>query len=221
MGEKSPCIARLKPDGTRAETRFRLSPKRTSPFKLAGESVQSTAGSRGVRINVSRARAEPDGSRAETSFRLSPKWTSPFKSAGESIQSTAGSRGGRISVGNAGYTTSRGRVRVLATHSIRQFPLHFPSRASPCATTFRTQYNDGYTTFRGSVRVLATHSIRQYPLHFPSRASPCAIRFQTSCTNTYENKLHWCGCKDIKGLYVLNRLVDLWPSPAWSSCFIE
>jgi hypothetical protein len=26
---------------------------------------------------------------------------------------------------------------VLATHSIRQFPLHFPSRASPCAITFR------------------------------------------------------------------------------------
>ena len=25
---------------------------------------------------------------------------------------------------------------VLATHSIRQFPLHFPSRASPCAITF-------------------------------------------------------------------------------------
>jgi hypothetical protein len=31
---------RLKRDGTRAETRFRLSPKRTSPFKLAGASVQ-------------------------------------------------------------------------------------------------------------------------------------------------------------------------------------
>ena len=27
---------RLKRDGTRAETRFRLSPKRTSPFKSAG-----------------------------------------------------------------------------------------------------------------------------------------------------------------------------------------
>jgi hypothetical protein len=27
--------------------------------------------------------------------------------------------------------------RVLATHSIRQFPLHFPSCASPCATTFQ------------------------------------------------------------------------------------
>ena len=28
--------------------------------------------------------------------------------------------------------------RVLATHSIRQFPLHFPSRASHCAITFQT-----------------------------------------------------------------------------------
>jgi hypothetical protein len=29
--------------------------------------------------------------------------------------------------------------RVLAIHSIRQFPLHFPSRSSPCAVTFQTQ----------------------------------------------------------------------------------
>ena len=29
--------------------------------------------------------------------------------------------------------------RVLATHSIRQFPLHFPSRASPCAITFQVE----------------------------------------------------------------------------------
>jgi hypothetical protein len=46
---------RLKCDGTRAETRFRLSPKRASPFKSAGASVQSTAGRRGVRINGSNA----------------------------------------------------------------------------------------------------------------------------------------------------------------------
>ena len=45
-----------------------------------------------------------------------------------------------ISISNAGYTTYWGHVRVLATHSICQFPLHFHSRASPCATTFRTQY---------------------------------------------------------------------------------
>jgi hypothetical protein len=41
----------LKCDGTRAETRFRLSAKRTSPFKLAGASVQSTTGNRGVCIS--------------------------------------------------------------------------------------------------------------------------------------------------------------------------
>jgi len=29
--------------------------------------------------------------------------------------------------------------RVLATHSIRQFPLHFPSRASLCAITFQLE----------------------------------------------------------------------------------
>ena len=46
---------RLKCDGTRAETRFRLSAKRTSPFKSAESSVQSTTGSRGVRISGSNA----------------------------------------------------------------------------------------------------------------------------------------------------------------------
>jgi hypothetical protein len=38
--------------------------------------------------------------------------------------------------------------RVLAIHSIRQFPLHFPSRASPCAIIFQL---DSTTIFaRGS-----------------------------------------------------------------------
>ena len=45
----------MKCDGTRAETRFRLSAKRTSPFKSAGASVHSTAGSGGVRISGSNA----------------------------------------------------------------------------------------------------------------------------------------------------------------------
>jgi len=31
-------------------------------------------------------------------------------------------------------------ARLLATHSIRIFPLHFPSRVSPCAIRFRTRY---------------------------------------------------------------------------------
>jgi hypothetical protein len=45
----------LKRDGTRAETRFRLSAKRASPFKSAVASVQSTTGSRVVRIIFSNA----------------------------------------------------------------------------------------------------------------------------------------------------------------------
>ena len=51
--------ARLKGDGTRAETRFGISAQRTSPFKLpargGGVSLQSTIGSRGVCISGSNA----------------------------------------------------------------------------------------------------------------------------------------------------------------------
>ena len=61
------CRMRLKCDGTRAETRFRLSPKRTSPFKSAGALVQSSTGSRGVRISGSNA--------GYTTFRGSVKST--------------------------------------------------------------------------------------------------------------------------------------------------
>ena len=64
---------RLKCDGTRTETRFRLSAKRKSPFKSAGASVQSTTGSRGVRISGSNA--------GYTVFRGSVKGTGyPFHS---------------------------------------------------------------------------------------------------------------------------------------------
>jgi len=58
---------RLKCDGKRAETRFRLSAKRTSLFKSAGASVQSTTGSRVVRISGSNA--------GNTMFRVSVKGT--------------------------------------------------------------------------------------------------------------------------------------------------
>ena len=88
-------------------------------------------------MQVCRLRLKCDGTRAETRFSLSAKRTSLFKSAGASVQSTTGSRGVRISGSNAGYTMIRGGVKVLATHSIRQFPLHFLSRASPCAITFQ------------------------------------------------------------------------------------
>jgi len=57
----------LKCDGTRAENRFRLSAKRTSPFKSVGASVLSTTGSRSVRIS--------GGNAGYTMFRDSVKGT--------------------------------------------------------------------------------------------------------------------------------------------------
>jgi len=48
--------ARLKHDGTHAETRFGLSAKWTSPFKFGGGgSIQSTTGSQVVHISGSNA----------------------------------------------------------------------------------------------------------------------------------------------------------------------
>ena len=61
---------RLKCDGTLEETRARLSAKRTSPFKSARTSVQSTTGSRGVRISGSN-----DNNAGYTMFRGSVKGT--------------------------------------------------------------------------------------------------------------------------------------------------
>jgi hypothetical protein len=58
---------RFKCEGTRAETRFRLSAKWTSQFKSAGASVRSTTCSRGVRISGSKA--------GYTTFRGSVKST--------------------------------------------------------------------------------------------------------------------------------------------------
>ena len=42
--------------------------------------------------------------------------------------------------------------RVLATHCIRQFPLHLPSRASPCAFTFQPDSSTKFTTANYSAR---------------------------------------------------------------------
>jgi len=66
-----------------------------------------------------------------------------------------------MSVSNDGYITFRGSVRVLATHSIRQFPLHFPTRASPCATSFQTHSRTKACTSTHLRRALATLRIRE------------------------------------------------------------
>ena len=55
LNQRLRSTARAERDGTRAETRFRLSPKRMSPFKSVGASVQSTAGSPVMPISLSNA----------------------------------------------------------------------------------------------------------------------------------------------------------------------
>ena len=194
----------MKCDGIRAETRFRLSAKRTSPIKSAGgTSVQSITGSRGVRISgsnarytmfrgsvkgtgyplhspvssltspparhrvpshfnwslvsckdaVSRGQLKFDGTRAETRLRLSAKRTSPFKSAeGRKFSRLLAAKVCASAVVMLDTPCSEVVRRVLAIHCIRQFPLHFPSRASPCAITFQLQ-SSKLTTFRENLTV--------------------------------------------------------------------
>ena len=75
---------------------------------------------------------------AENRFRLSAKRKSLFKSAG-------GRQFSRLLAAEVWASAlvmldtpcSKVVWRVLATHSIRQFPHHFPSRVSPCAITFQ------------------------------------------------------------------------------------
>ena len=77
------CRGRLKCDGTSAETRFRLSVKRASPFQSVGASVQSTAGSRDVRISGSNAgytmfRGSVNGTDYPLHSTVSPSLPLPF-----------------------------------------------------------------------------------------------------------------------------------------------
>jgi len=68
-----------------------------------------------------------------------------------------------------------GGVTVLATHSIRQFPLHFPSRASPCAIRFRTSSTNFRRLLTETSRVSVIADPKQrvfvFPYSFYSRIS--------------------------------------------------
>jgi hypothetical protein len=76
--------------------------------------------------------------------------------------------------------------RVLDIHSIHQFPLHFPSSASPCAITFQLDCsNAGYTMFRGSVKSTGYPFNSPVSPSLPLPASPCAITFQLESTPVY------------------------------------
>jgi len=79
-------------------------------------------------------------------FVFRAKRTSPFKSAGgRQFSRLLAAEVCASAVVMLDTQYSEVVWRVLATHSIRQFPLHFSSRASPCAITFQLA-----STSRGS-----------------------------------------------------------------------
>ena len=66
------------------------------------------------------------------------KWTSPFKSAGgRQFSRLPAAEVCASAVEMLDTPCSEVVWRVLATHCIRQFPVHFPYRASPCAIAFQ------------------------------------------------------------------------------------
>jgi hypothetical protein len=106
--------------------------------------------------------SQKQGSRQITAWQIA-------QSVGSSVQSTAGSRGVRISLINAGYTSFGGGVRVLATHSIRQFHLHFLSRASPCSIRFRT----------GCTKIVINCCRSLYTVHYITQN--CSYNYKIYC----------------------------------------
>ena len=73
-------------------------------------------------------------------FFFCVKWTSPFKSAGGCQFSwLLAAEVCASAVVMQDTPCSEVVWRILATNSIHQFPLHFPSRASPCAITFQPE----------------------------------------------------------------------------------
>ena len=91
-------------------------------------------------VIMGRCHLKCDGTHAETRFRLSAKRMSPFKSAGgRQFSRLLADELCESAVVMLDIPCTKVVWRVLATHSIRQFPLHFPSLMSPCAITFQLE----------------------------------------------------------------------------------
>ena len=86
-----------------------------------------------------------DGTRAETRFRFSGEADESIKSArrGRHFSQLLAADVCASAVVMLDTPCSEVVWRVLATHCIRQFPLHFSSRASSCAITFQLECNAG------------------------------------------------------------------------------
>jgi len=123
-----------------------------------------------------------DGTRAETRFRLAAKRTSPFKSAGgrQFIRLLAAEVCASAVV-MLDTPCSEVVWRVLATHSIRQFPLHFPY---PCVTVCHHISTGVYSThckvYRGVTREI-NREIHNRPWQGSGSYAPTLSTQKTVC----------------------------------------
>jgi len=127
-------LLRLKCDGTCAETIFRLTACEMWWHMRRNQILFYCF------WNVMAHAQKPD-------FIFRAKWTSPFKSArGRQFSLLLAAEVCVSAVVMLDTSCSEVVWRVLDIHSIHQFPLHFPSRASPCAITFQLESNDAVQT---------------------------------------------------------------------------
>jgi hypothetical protein len=84
-----------------------------------------------------RLRLKCDGTRTETRFRLSAKGQVHLNRRGRQLSRLLAAEVCASAVVMLDTPCSEVVWRVLSTHSIRHFPLHFSSRASSCAITFQ------------------------------------------------------------------------------------
>jgi len=103
-------------------------------------SVQACNGT-ALTLSGGRVKTERDGTRAETRFR---RRGCQFSRVLTFLECGSGEN----DCSNTGWTVPSQTEDCLATHSIRLFPLHFSSRASPCATRFRFHSTQGRSWLR-------------------------------------------------------------------------
>ena len=105
--------------------------------------------------------------------------------------------------------------RVLATHSIGQFPLHFPSRASLCAVTFQLDSTRKYSLFL----------IWKIQLPFISGTSLWRTDLLRQCCISHKCVLALCSVRGflLQGYffgYKMEVLMAQWSTVLLVSCFL-
>ena len=104
--------------------------------------------------------------------------------------------------------------RVLTPHSIRQFPLHFPSHASPCAITFQLDSNTNPLYAYHTAPELAL-SDQSYSRYYSVPTAEYATIFQwqpLTITHSLSSSCHIeCHMKTAFSVWNMCRVTDGYP----------